>query len=375
MLTTSAAEGFMIDSRLKELAKLCVNYSVEVKPKEKVVIEGSVQALPLMRELYRECLVCGAYPHVMPNPETLDIFFKHASNDQLTFVSPFSTYMMENVDVHIGIFCESNTKYLSSADPEKIAVYSAARRKLMDIFFRRTSEKKLRWSGLPYPGIALAQEASMSLEEYEDFMFESCLVDKEDPISEWKQIEREQKRICDLLDRAETIHILGDDTDLKFSVKGRKWINCSGRENMPDGEVFTAPIENSANGSIRFNYPGIYMSREVEDISLTFEDGKVVRAKAAKGDELLQNLLKVEGADRIGEAAIGTNYGIRKFTKNMLFDEKMGGTIHIAIGSSYPESGGTNRSSLHWDILKDMRKGGEIYADGNLIYKDGKFII
>ncbi|MDH5754859.1 MAG: aminopeptidase, partial [Candidatus Bathyarchaeota archaeon] len=228
---------------------------------------------------------------------------------------------------------------------------------------------------LPYPINAQAQEASMSLAEYEDFVYISCLVDKEDSISEWKKIHKQQEKICEFLNQVSEIRIVGEDTDLTFNVKGRKWINCSGKENMPDGEVFTGPIENSANGAIRFTFPGIVAGREVEDITITFRDGKVVKASAAKGDELLQQLLKIDGADRIGEAAIGTNYGITRFTKNMLFDEKMGGTIHIALGASIPESGGLNKSAIHWDILKDMKKDGEIYADRKLFYKNGKFLI
>jgi aminopeptidase len=200
------------------------------------------------------------------------------------------------------------------------------------------------------------------------------LVDKKDPISEWKKIRKEQEKVCNFLNKTNKIHIVGPDTDLTFSVKDRKWLNCSGDKNMPDGEVFTGPIENSANGKIRFTFPGIYMGREVEDITLTFKNGKVVKASAAKGEELLKEILKIKGADRIGEAAIGTNYGITRFTKNMLFDEKMGGTIHIALGKSYAESGGKNSSPIHWDILKDMKRGGEIYADKELFHKNGKFL-
>ncbi len=215
----------------------------------------------------------------------------------------------------------------------------------------------------------------MALAEYEDFVYSSCLVDKEDPIAEWKKIHQQQEKICDFLNQVDEIHITGEDTDLTFNVMSRKWINCSGKYNMPDGEVFTGPIENSANGTIRFTFPGIFSGREVEDITVTLKDGKVVKASAAKGDKLLQQLLKIEGADHIGEAAIGTNYGITKFTKNMLFDEKMGGTIHMALGRSIPESGGLNKSAIHWDILKDMKKDGEIYADNKLFYKNGKFLI
>jgi aminopeptidase len=256
----------------------------------------------------------------------------------------------------------------------KMRERTASRRELTEIFYRRVAEGKLRWTGLPYPISAEAQEASMALEEYEDFVYSSCLLEAEDPIGEWKKVNEQQKKTCEFLDKAKEIHITGEDTDITFSVQGRKWINCAGKENMPDGEVFTGPVENSVNGTVRFTYPGIYAGREVEDIKLTFKDGRVVKASAAKGDDFLQQILKVEGADRIGEASIGTNYGITKFTKNMLFDEKMGGTIHMALGNAYPESLGQNKSAVHWDILKDMRKGGEIYADDKLFYKNGKFI-
>ena len=365
----------MVDPRLEKLAKLCVNYSVSVKPKEKVVIEGHIQAFPIMRELYKECLLSDAYPRILQNTEIMYTFFKYAKEHQLKYVSPFDKFKFENADVRIGIFCNPNPKFLSNIDPKKISMYSSARKELLGIFFKRTAEGSLKWCDLPYPISAQAQEASMSLEEYEDFVYSSCLVDREDPISEWKKIHQQQEEICNFLNKANKIRLLGEDTDLSFDVKGRKWINCSGHKNMPDGEVYTGPLENSANGTIRFSYPGIYLGREVEDISLTFKNGKVVKAKAEKGDELLQQLLKLEGADRIGETAIGTNYGITRFTKEMLFDEKMGGTIHMALGASIPESGGLNESSIHWDILKDMKKDGEIYADGFLFYKKGKFLI
>jgi aminopeptidase len=201
------------------------------------------------------------------------------------------------------------------------------------------------------------------------------MVDRENPVEDWKKVHEQQQRICEHLDKTREIRVVGEDTDLTLSVEDRKWINCSGKENMPDGEVFTGPVENSANGTIRFTYPGIVSGREVEDIKLTFKDGKVVGASASKGNDFLQQTLKIEGADRIGETAIGTNCGITRFTKNMLFDEKMGGTIHMALGNSYPESGGKNRSAIHWDILKDMKKDGEIYADDKIFYKKGKLLI
>ena len=365
----------MVDPRIEKLARLSVHYSVNVKPREKVLIHGTERASQLINELYKECLLCDAYPSVIAGLNLQYTFYKYAKTHQLKFLSPFERFIFQNMDVSIGIFCEPNPKALSSIDPDKIRMASASRRELSDIFSKRTEEGKLRWTGLPYPIDAQAQEAAMSIEEYESFVFSSCLIDREDPVAEWKKVHKQQQRICDFLNQTTLIRIVGEDTDLTFNVKGRKWINCAGKENMPDGEVFTSPVENSVNGTIRFTYPGIVSGREVEDIRLSFKKGKVVKASAAKGNELLRQLLKVEGTDRLGETAIGTNYGITKFTKNMLFDEKMGGTIHMALGNSYPESGGKNKSAIHWDILKDMKKDGEICADDKPFYKNGKFLI
>ena len=365
----------MVDKRIEKLAKLCVHYSVDLQPKEKVLITGNVQTFPLIKEIYQECLLSDSYPSVRPSFDLNYTFFKHAKDHQLKYVSPFSRFLVETIDVSIGVWCRTNPKELTNINPARIKMFGASRREISEIFNKRAADKQLKWTGLPYPINAQAQEAAMSLTEYEDFVYSSCLVHKRDPIAEWKKISQQQARICAYLDKVGQIRMTGEDTDLTFNVKGRKWINSDGKRNMPSGEVFTAPIEDSVNGTVRFTYPGIYSGREVEDIKLTFKDGKVTKASAAKGNELLQQLLTIEGADRIGEAAIGTNYGITRFTKNMLFDEKMGGTIHIALGNSYPETGGLNKSGIHWDILKDMKTDGRIYADGELFYKDGKLLI
>jgi len=365
----------MVDSRIKNLAKLCVQYSVDVKPKEKVFIQGNVLSFPLIKELYKECLLKGAYPTIMPSLDVEYLFFKYAKEDQLRFVPPLQKFLAKEADVAINVSCEPNPKRLTNINPEKIKTHRSSRKEIMEIFLKRSAQGKLKWVLLPYPINNQAQEAAMSLEEYEDFVFSSCLLDKKDPVSEWKKIDKKQEKVCQFLNQVNKIHILGENTDLLLRVKNRKWINCSGKLNMPDGEVFTGPLENSANGTVRFTYPGIVAGREVEDITLTFKDGKVVKATAVKGDELLQQMLKIKGADRIGEIAIGTNYGITQFSKNMLFDEKMGGTIHMALGASYPESGGLNKAAIHWDLLKDMKKEAEIYADNKLFYKNGKFLI
>lgn len=365
----------LADQRIERLAKLCVDYCVAVKPKEDVLIDGTGLALPFMDEIYKQCLLRDAYPRIMIGPGTDYVFFKYAKEHQLEHVSSLDRFIAENIDVHIGIFADINPKRLSNIDPARIRMQRASRAELRETLSKREAEGKFRWTGIAYPLESQAQEASMSLQEYEEFVYSGCMIDKDDPVAEWKKIDRDQEKKCNLLNKAEKIHVIGEDTDLSFSVKGRRWISCSGQKNMPDGEIFTAPLENSTEGTIRFTYPGIFSGREIEDIKLTFEAGKVVKASAAKGDELLQQLLKIEGANRLGETAIGTNYGITKFTKNMLFDEKMGGTIHMALGfNPIPETGGLNKSALHWDILKDMKKDSEIYADNQLLYKNGKFL-
>jgi len=366
----------MVDKRVRKLANLFVSYSVHVQPKENVLIQGSNLAFPLIDDLYRECLLADAYPFVLPVLDVQYTFFQVAKEHQLRYVSPFDRAILENTDVSIGIFCEPNPKKLTGVDPAKIGMRQASRSDLVELRMKREAEGKFRWGALPYPGAAEAQEAEMAMEEYEDFVYSSCLVDRDDPVSEWKKVRAEQGKLCDFLNTVKKVRVVGDDTDLTYSVDGRKWINCCGEKNMPDGEVFTAPVENSVNGTVRFTFPGLFYGKEIEDISLAFKDGRVVKASAAKGDELLQQILKIEGADRLGEAAIGTNYGITKFTKSMLFDEKMGGTIHMALGfNPIHETGGLNKSAVHWDVLKDMKKDSEIYADDKLIYKNGKFVI
>ena len=364
----------MVDSRVEKLAKLCTHYSVNVKPKEHVLMRGSTFALPLIDALYKECLLRGAYPLFLPNTDFDYTFYKYAKEPQLEFVSPFSKFLVETADVMIRVACDPNPKRLTTIDSTKIRKHNASQKEISEIFDKRYTEGKLRWTVLPYPISAQAQEAAMPLEEYEDFVYNSCLLNKKDPEFEWKKIQKQHEKTCNLLNKTNRIRIVGEDTELNFSVKGRRWLNSCGKLNMPDGEVFSGPVENSLNGTIRFTYPGIYSGKEVEDITLTFKRGKVTKASAAKGDELLREILKIEGANRIGEVAVGTNYGITQFTKEMLFDEKMGGTIHMALGNSYPETGGLNKSAIHWDILKDMNKGGEIYADGKMFYKNGRFL-
>jgi len=359
---------------VEKLAVLATEYCLPVSKGKKIGIVGNVAATPLIQQLYKHVLLRGGYPIMRPEVDGLaELFFAHGSEEQITFVSPFDKFFMAEIDGIISIFAETNVKRLSGVPPEKIKKRMASQREIMDLYAKHVKIGGL--SIIPYPTLSFAQEAEMSLFEYQDFVAKACFLNKPHPTSEWRRISKMQERAVQRLNKAENVRFIGEDTDLRLSVKGRIWINCDGHINMPDGEIFTGPIENSAQGQIRFTYPGIYSGREIEDITLTFKKGMVVKAKAEKGEELLRELLKTDaGAKRIGEISIGTNTGITRFTKNMLFDEKMGYCVHLALGRSIAMSGGKNQSSIHWDILKDM-KSGEVYADKELVYEKGHFVI
>jgi aminopeptidase len=247
--------------------------------------------------------------------------------------------------------------------------------KITQRFSKRAAEKKLFWVVTQYPTNASAQDAGMSLTDYENFVFSACMVDKKNPIAEWRKVSKYNERLIKYLKRKKKIRITAPDTDFSFNVAGRKWINCDGKNNFPDGEVFTAPHENSAQGHVRFSFPAVYGGREVLDVRLEFKNGKAVKANAEKGVDFLNAMLDMDRGSRfLGETAIGTNFEIKQFTRNILYDEKIGGTFHMALGNSYPESGGKNKSALHWDMICDLRKGGCIYADGELFFKNGRFL-
>ena len=373
----------MADPRVEKLAKLVVNYSVRCKKGDQILVRAPPAAEPLALEMYREILRAGGHPIMSVNFErTQEIFYEEAKAHQLDHTSPHSKFLYENVNGLIGISADSNTRALSSVDSKKIARTSKASVPLREIMMKRGfvgAKDELKWCGLAFPTNGLAQEASMSLSEYEDFVYSACLVDKKDPVAEWKKVSKNQESMVKYLNKVDKLEFYGEDTELKMSVKGKVWVNSDGKHNMPSGEVFSAPKLNSVEGHIRFTYPGVYMGKEIEDITLEFKKGKVVKAKAEKGEELLKSLLAIDdGAKRLGEVAIGTNTGIKQFTKKILFDEKLGGTIHMAIGAEYMDCKGTaksiNKSAIHWDIIKDMKKGGEIIADGQTVYKNGKWL-
>jgi aminopeptidase len=367
----------VIDERLKRLAHVLVNYSLNIKKNDLFMISGGHTSAPLINQVFKEALKAGAYPYVKTGVEGLaEIFFKNASEKQLKYMSPLEKFEIQKINARLSIVSPENTRNMTNVDPKKQAICSTAHQEIHEIFLKRAAKKELKWCVTQYPTNASAQDADMSLSEYEDFIFKAAHVEKKNPILSWKKMFKEQEKIKKLLEVKKKLHIIAKDTDLKINVDGRKWINCHGKENFPDGEVFTGPIENSAEGHIRYSFPGAYGGRLTENIELWFKKGKVIKSKASSGEKFLKSMLKMDnGSNRIGEFAFGTNYGIKKYTKNTLFDEKIGGTIHIAVGSGYPETGSKNKSSLHWDMMCDLRKNGEVYADNQLIYKNGKFLI
>jgi aminopeptidase len=357
------------------MAKLLVNYCTEVKSGDEVVINSTYEAFALIRELWKEIVNKGAYPILQISDEVLsEIFYRYAPRDLLMYKPKIDKFVIENVDVLIGVRSATHTKPLAGINPEKIKLRSQALREFTEIFMKRDAEGSLRWVVTAYPTRALAQEAGMSPVEYEDFVYRALKLHMDDPVKAWTKQAEWQEKIADFLGKVSELRFVSDDTDLLIKVEGRKWINDDGKNNMPGGEVFTGPHEDSIEGYITFTYPAIWRGVEVEGIKLTFKKGEVIEAKAVKGEEFLKKMLESdEGAKRVGEIAFGLNYDVTKFTKEILFDEKIGGTIHLALGASYPKTGGKNVSSIHWDMVKDMKKG-KIYADGDLIYEGGKFI-
>lgn len=357
-------------------AKLLVNYSLSLKKEDKFLISSTYLAENLIKEVYRQALAVGAHPEFKIALNGTDkIFFETAGNEQLKYVSPTSQYIIENYDASLHVIAPFNLKELQNVDPAKKQLNNMARADLMKTYMQRASDGNYKWSLCVFPTDAAAQECGMSKSEYEQFVYSACFLYDDDPTAKWLMLKDSQQKIVDYLNNKKQFRYLGKDIDISFSASGRNWVNSAGTCNMPSGEIFTSPVENSVNGKIRFSFPGFYMGQEIEDISLEAKDGQVIAWDAKKGKELLDKIFEIPGAKRFGEAAIGTNNGIDKFTRNMLFDEKIGGTIHMAIGAAIPEAGGKNESSLHWDMLADMKDGGEIYADGELIYKNGNFII
>ena len=366
----------MRDPRLAKLASVLVNYSVGVKPGQLVRLNGPAVAAPLVTELYREVVLAGGHPMVRLNlEETTELLLKHGSDEQLQYVNPVTLYEYGLMDGYIGIWGEDNTKALTRANPKRLGLSESARKPLLEKMMSRAAEGSLKWCGTQFPCHAAAQDAEMSLSEYADFVFKAGLLHLPDPVAAWKAVSEKQQRLTDFLQGKSDYHVkAANGTDVRMSVAGRTWINCDGHENFPDGEVFTGPVLDSANGVIQFSFPAVHHGREVQNARLVFRDGRVVEASATKGEDFLISMLDMdEGSRLLGECAIGTNYQIQEYTRNTLFDEKIGGTVHFAVGAGYPETGNANVSGLHWDMVVDLRQGGTIRIDGEPFSVDGRF--
>jgi aminopeptidase len=322
-------------------------------------------------------LQAGGNPYLVTSLNGLDeLFYRYASDAQIKYIASPTKLVMDTYDVRISIGGDENTKALSSVSPAKIVMYQQARTEIMKTFMQRAAKKELRWTYALFPTNAYAQDADMGLAEYEDFVYSACLGDINDPIGYWQSFSARQQKIADWLKGKKLVHVTAPETDLRFSIEDRVFCNCDGHENMPDGEVFTGPVEDSMDGQVYFSYPTIFNGREVTGVRLWFAEGRVTKATADKNEDFLRQTLETdEGARRVGEFAFGTSEGITRFTRQILFDEKINGSFHMALGASYPETGGKNESAIHWDMICDMRQGGKVTIDGKLFYKNGKFII
>jgi aminopeptidase len=366
----------MTDPRVERLASLLTDYSLALGEGQVLRIDSLEGGSPLVLALYDAALQAGALPYTNVGLSGLEeTLLQHGSETQLTYLSPIQWEEIEQLDALITVWSETNTRALSRVDPTRHAAHIAAQRKLSNRRWERISNGEMSWCGTLYPTNAHAQEAEMSLADYESFVYAACHVDEGDPASHWRAVSTELQGRAGELGAARELRILGPDTDLRVGVEGRTWLAADGRYNMPDGEVFTSPLETATEGEIRYTFPAVYHSREVEDVRLRFEGGRVVHAEAVRGDDYLQSLLEMDaGARVLGEVAFGLNYEIDRFTRNILFDEKIGGTMHLALGSGFPQTGGQNTSGLHWDMICDLRDEGEVYADGDLIWKNGRFL-
>jgi aminopeptidase len=371
----------MRDPRLDRLADVIVRYSVAVRPGDVVSIDAESEAMPLIETLAEQCVKAGAHITWSPRSEALtEVLLTHGSEEQLRHVSPLALHRIETIDVQISLWASINTKFLSRMDPRRSAMLQSARRPILSRFMERSAAKQLRWCGTLYPTQAAAQDAEMSLTQYADFVFRAGLLHLPDPVAAWEQIHQRQEYVREFLQARRQLRFRApamdghDGTDLTVDVGApSRWINCSGHENFPDGEVFCGP--QGADGHVNYTFPAVYQGREVEGVRLRFQAGRVVDASAKRNEEFLNQMLdQDEGARTLGEIAIGTNYSITEFSRNTLFDEKIGGTFHAAVGAGYPESGSTNSSGLHWDMVCDLRRGGSIEADGEVFFRDGRFL-
>lgn len=366
----------MTDARVRRLAEVLVDYSLEVQPGQVVTIEATTLAAPLVRELHACVIRAGGHPLTRLAIDGLaEDRLARGSDEQLDWVTPRYRADAEHTAARIAILSDFNTRSRSAIDPSRQARVARAVRPYRRRMFEREAAGEFRWVVSAFPTHALAQEARMSLDAYTDFVFAAGFLDRDDPVAAWREAGSRIHELAERLQAVRELRIVGPGTDLTFSVEGRTWVASDGRANFPDGECFTGPVEDSAEGEVNFSYPAVFNGRSVEGVRLRFRAGEVVEAEATRGQEFLEEMLAMDdGARRLGEFSFGLNDAVTEFTGEVLFDEKIGGTVHLALGESYTETGGTNRSALHWDMVCDLRAGGKAYADGELVYRDGRFL-
>lgn len=368
----------MTETIWDKYAQVLVDYSTNVQKGELVVISTqSIQAKDLVKAIYKRVLQKGANPVLRTGfGDMAEIFIKYANDEQLDYIDPMTQLEYEKADVFISLGAPLNTKAMARADLNKMARRGKATKALSEKMLSRSAKGELKWVIADVPTHALAQEAKMSLDEYTEFLIKSCYLDLDNPVDKLQKLDEQQTKWANYLNGVKKLHIVGDKTDITFNVEGRKWISCSGLNNYPDGEVFTSPVEDGINGEIYFDFPQNYRGNCAHDVHLWIENGLVVKAEASQGEEFLNAMINMdEGSHGIGEIAFGTNEEIQDVTGNILFDEKIGGAIHMAVGASYPETGGKNVSGLHWDMIKNMKNNSKVFADDKLIYENGKFLI
>jgi aminopeptidase len=369
------------DIRIQKYAKVLVEHSARVKPGDRILLEGTTAAEPILRELYIQILEKGGHPHLMMTlPGTMpfsqdELYLTYANDSQLDFVPSFYKLAYDQFEGRIRMHSATNTKGTTNIDPLKIQRRSKATSVITESQFRRGAEGVFKWVTTLYPTEAYAQDAGMSLKEYEDFVFNAVHANEENPIAFWQSVKDKQQSAVDFMKDKSQVILRGPNVELALSVKGRTFMNSYGTHNMPDGEIYTGPVEDSANGWVKFTYPANYGGTSVEGAELTFSNGRVSVAKAEKNQDFLVKTLDSDAGSRfIGEFAIGTNFDIQQFTGNILFDEKIGGSFHMALGAGYPETGSKNKSAIHWDMICDLRTDSEILVDGELFYKNGQFV-
>ena len=356
-----------MDPRTKALAKLVVDYALKVKKNENVILSGGIEAEPFLLALYKEVILRGAHPSLRVGiREIAPFFFKHAKKHQIEKFPETFNYQVKNTQKYASILTKTNTRELANADPKKIAARQKVLNPISDYICN--GKPDIHRCSVAYPCPALAQEAEMSMTDYENFVYGACLQD-------WNKIGKKMNRILKKFQKGKSVHLIGEGVDLKFDIHGDKIKSDLDGENIPMGEIFMAPVRESLSGWIKFDYPAIEASKEVTDIYLKFQNGKAIESSASKNEDFLKEILATdENASYVGEFGIGMNPKVNKFTKNLLFDEKMGGTIHLALGMAYKDNGGGNDSVVHWDIVKDMSKA-KIILDGKIVQENAKWLI